>query len=58
MLLDEAEKNELIYTADVATFYIPTLTDLAEQTPSIDFPESADKDNPLYEKVDKEEASE
>ncbi|MGG1686200.1 hypothetical protein [Pseudalkalibacillus sp. NRS-1564] len=57
-MLDEAEKNELIYTADVATFYIPTLTDLAEQTPSIDFPESADKDNPLYEKVDKEEASE
>ncbi|MDO6656021.1 hypothetical protein [Anaerobacillus sp. 1_MG-2023] len=58
VLLDEAEKNELTYTADVATFYIPTLTDLAEQTPSLDYPEPADKDNPLYEKIDKEEASE
>lgn len=57
-MLDEAKKNELTYTANVATFLIPTLTDLAEQTPSIDYPEPADKANLLYEKVDKEEASE
>ncbi|WLR60721.1 hypothetical protein [Guptibacillus hwajinpoensis] len=57
-MLDEAKKNELTYTANVATFLIPTLTDLAEQTPSIDYPEPADKAKLLYEKVDKEEASE
>ena len=54
----EGEKNQLSYTADVATFYIPSLTDLGEQTPSIDYPEPADKDNPLYDKIEKEEASE
>lgn len=46
---------EVAYVANVATFYIPTLTDLAEQTPSIDYPEPSDKDNPLYETVDDEE---
>lgn len=52
------EKNEILYTAEVSTFYIPTLTDLRDQTPSIDYPEPADKENPLYETVTKEEANE
>lgn len=57
--LDEGEETkELLYTADVSTFYIPSLTDLAEQTPSIDYPEPADKENPLYETVTDEEAKE
>ncbi|MCA0986219.1 hypothetical protein [Guptibacillus algicola] len=54
--LDTEEGDpEVAYVANVATFYIPTLTDLAEQTPSIDYPEPSDKDNPLYETVDDEE---
>ncbi|TKD70293.1 hypothetical protein [Pseudalkalibacillus hwajinpoensis] len=57
--LDEGEEtNELLYTADVSTFYIPSLTDLAEQTPSIDYPEPAGKENPLYETVTDEEVKE
>ena len=55
---DSEEKDKILYTADVSTFYIPTLTDLRDQTPTIDYPEPADKENPLYEKVKKEEAKE
>ncbi len=59
--LDDGEgKNELVYTANVSTFYIPSLTDLQDQAPSIEYPEPADKENPLYETVEKkdEEAAE
>ncbi|MDQ0481432.1 hypothetical protein [Guptibacillus hwajinpoensis] len=55
---DSEGKDEILYTADVSTFYIPTLTDLRDHTPSIDYPEPADKENPLYEAVKKEEAKE
>ncbi|WP_270179454.1 hypothetical protein [Alkalihalobacillus sp. CinArs1] len=51
----DEENLDVAYIANVATFYIPTLTDLAEQTPSIDYPEPSDKDNPLYETVEEEE---
>ncbi|MDP4550459.1 hypothetical protein Q9251_06150 [Alkalihalobacillus macyae] len=55
---DSKEKDEILYTADVSTFYIPTLTDLRDQTPNIDYPEPADKENPLYETVKKDKAKE
>ncbi|WP_377888304.1 hypothetical protein [Alkalihalobacillus sp. R86527] len=53
----EESEPDVAYVANVATFYIPTLTDLAEQTPSIDYPEPSDKENPLYESVEDEEDS-
>jgi type IV pilus assembly protein PilO len=57
LLTNDVKAESLTYTMNVSTYYLPTLDELINDLPAVEYPPPADKNNPLYHGGMRDESS-